>query len=352
MSRGAVAQKLREQQVDACKKWLCDTTSISVRQGLKDILSLNNLSKQLSQFQISYLKSRLLEDVLGVSGLFQQCSSSESENDMQLSEGRSTIADGTLTVDDVITIETNYISPIVPYDYIRSRPKFVKLMYQYISCFPAELFEAYTEITGESLLLDDLSEVREFYKNCSALDSWTGHQLCAYLSHCNPEVLNFISENPKKSLPVRLYPLFLMSDLFDENVPLVKAAILGEAFELVHLDRDNWEKSSLNPKKGLEWAKKKGIEYHPVLDELLLDVKPAPTPSVLSSGYTTPYLEIIQEGIIELGISKENQGKKEAMTAWFLQRLIDRGLPRSRRIADAMATISRSIESQQGRAKR
>ena len=259
---------------------------------------------------------------------------------MQLSGDRFTVADGIVTVDDVITIETNYIDSIIPYDYIRSRPKFVKLMYQYISCFPAALFEAYTEITGESLILDDLSVVREFYKSCSAFDSWTGHELCAYISHCDPKAL----------LPTELFNIFPRADLYEENVTLVKAAILGGAFELIYLDRDNWAQSTLKPMHGLEWAKKKGMGYHPVLDELLLDFPATPT---VSSGYTTPYLEMMLEVISALGISKENQVKKEAVTALFAKKLIDHKLtPPSQKLADAMATLVRLPESQQGRAKR
>ena len=66
----------------------------------------------------------------------------------------------------------------------------------------------------------------------------------------------------------------------------MKAAILGGAFELIHFDRDNWLESYLKPKNGLEWAKNKGINYHPLLDEIFLEKE---TPPVVSSGYTTPY---------------------------------------------------------------
>jgi len=76
------------------------------------------------------------------------------------------------------------------------------------------------------------------------------------------------------------------------NLPLVKAAILGGAFELIHVDRDNWIQSSLKPKKGMERAKQKGIGYHPVLDEYVLALVATP---VISSDYTTPYLEMMGE---------------------------------------------------------
>jgi hypothetical protein len=87
-----------------------------------------------------------------------------------------------------------------------------------------------------------------------------------------------------------------------------------------------------------------------VLDELLLDSPATPT---VSSGYTTPYLEMMLEVIRELEISRENQEKKEAIAAIFAKKLIDHKLtPPSQKLADAMATLVRLPESQQGRAKR
>lgn len=335
MSRAAFAQKIHEQDVDSCKKWLCDTARIDVRQGLDDILSNNNPSSLLKEMQIRYLGSKLTGSMISIKD----------------KDGFEKLEDFVKRDGIVTLISNNFNTGILGYT-IRSRPQFVKLIYQYLSCFPVALFDAYKEITGEHLILDDLSEVRECYESCSKFDLWTGHEFCAYISHCDPEVLDFISKypkimdymlkhsenleymakhpksleymsnkpealeyvlnNPKKLLLMRLSRIFTRSDLYEENLPLVKAAILGGAFELIHIDRDNWEQSSLNPKKGLEWAKKKGIDYHPVLDEYLLplDIKP-----VVSSGYTTPYLEMMGEAIWELDISNENQGKKEAIAS-------------------------------------
>jgi hypothetical protein len=289
---------------------------------------------------------------------------------MQLGGMRLTVEDGTVTVDDVVTIDASNFEPDILDHVIQSRPHFVKLIYQSMSCFPVALYEAYTEISGENLILDDLSEVREFYESCSKFDSWTGHQLCSYISHCDPEAIDFMStnpgamdymsddpkardfmlNNPEKLLPTRLSRIFTRSDLYEKNLPLVKAAILGEAFEFIHFDRDNCEKSSLKPKKGLEWAKKKGIGYHPILDEYLLTLNTTPT---ISSEYMTPYLEMMREVIKELDISKENQGKKEAIAALFETKLrVHKSTPVSQKLADAMATLVRLPESQHGRAKR
>lgn len=68
-------------------------------------------------------------------------------------------------------------------------------------------------------------------------------------------------------------------------------------------------------------AIQKGIDYHPVLDEYLLALDITPT-SVISSGYTTPYLEMMLGVIRELEISRENQVKKEAIVAAFEKNLM------------------------------
>ena len=331
MSKSAL-REIHEHDVNSYKQWLCDDALISVRQGLGDIISNNNPFSSLQQMHRSHLRSKLMGKMIFAGSLI-------------------TVEYGIVTVDDIVTIEANYNNPDILEYYIRSRHKFVKLIYQYISCFPDALYEAYKEVTGENLILDDLSEVREFYENCSSFDSWTSHQLCAYISHCDPEALDFMSENPEALLPVRLSRIFSRSDLYEKNVPLVKAAILGGAFDLIRVDGDNWVKSSLKPKKGLEWAKKKGICYHPVLNEYVLTLDA--TPTMISSGYTTPYLEMMQEVIRELEISRENQGKKEAIAAVFEKKLMDHKItPPSQKLADAMATLVRLPESQQGRAKR
>ncbi|MBY0272836.1 MAG: hypothetical protein K2X02_05440 [Alphaproteobacteria bacterium] len=320
-----------ENDVDSCKEWLCDNTPINVRQGLGYIISLNSLYGPLYDGQINHLKSKLIGDIMLGGNLI-------------------TSEYGVVSVDNVVTIEDHDFQPDISDHCIRSRLKFVKLIYQYTSYFPDVLYEAYKEVTGETLVLNDLSEVRVFYENCSAFDSWTGHQLCAYISHCDPEALNFMSENPKELLPMRLSLIFSRSDLYEKNLALVKAAILGGAFEFIHVDRDNWAQSSLKPHKGLEWATQKGINYHPVFGEHLLTLETTP---VISSGYTTPYLEMMLEVIRELGISRENQVKKEAVAASFAKKLIDHKLtPPSQKLADAMATLVRLPESQQGRAKR
>lgn len=325
-----ITQKIDKQDIDYCKKWLCDKTPINVKEGLWFITTLNSLFGANHEGQLKNLVSKLLryDSFAGVSV---------------------SVKHGTVTVDNVVTIETSDFDSDIKGHIIRSRPKFVKLIYQLISCFPVTLYKAYTEVTGENLILDDLSGIREFYENCSRFDSWTAFQFCAYISHCDPEAFDYLSENPNDTDYISFAPIHSRSDIYNENVPLLKAAILGGAFELIHFDRDNWLQSTLKPKKGLEWAKKKGVLYHPVLDELVFALNTAP---VNSSGYTTPYLEMMQEVIREQDITRENQGKKESISASFAKKLYDHKLtPSSQKLADAMATLVRLPESQQGRAK-
>ncbi len=282
-------------------------------------------------------------------------------------------ADGIVKIDDELVITPYRAMFHTLINKVCSRPLFIKLLYQYVSYFPTTLFEAYQGVTGESLFLDECSEIREFYETCCKLDLWTAHELCAYISHCDPDAVDFISTHPEahkflsediesqgykphdleKLFPNRFSPLLLRPELYEKNLNFVKSAIFGGAFELIHFDRDDWINSSFKPKVGLEWAKKKGIAYHPVMDEYLLDsdIKPEAS-SLMSSGYTTPYLEMMLEVISELEISKENQGKKEAIAALFAKKLADhKATPQSQKLADAMATLVRMPESQQGRAK-
>jgi hypothetical protein len=341
-----VIQKIDKYDIEYCKKWLCDKTPIKVKKGLDFIATLSELYGPSHKDQIANLNGKLVMDIMSAERLLRREQEPSYTTD---DRGILTSTDGIVTIDDIVTLDSCYVWPDISHNRIRSRPKFVKLIYQYMSYFPVALFDAYTEITGENLILDDLSVVREFYKKCFTFDSWTSHQLCAIISHCDPEVLDFIAENPKER-SVKFTRIFTRSDLYEENLPLVKAAILGGAVEFIHFDRDNWQETTLKPQKGLEWAKKKGIDYHPVLEELLLAVD---TTLEISSGYTTPYLDMMREVIRELEISSENQGKKEAIAALFEEKLAyHKTTPLSQKLADAMATLVRLPESQQGRAKR
>ncbi len=165
------AQKTHEQNVDSYKKWLCDTTTINVRQGLEDILSNSIPFYALRELQIRHSASKLLNSA--------------------------SFEDGNIILDSMITYIPGFDYQGILGATISSRPKFVKLIYQSVLCFPTALYEAYKEITGENLRLDDLSEIREFYEHCSQIDLWTAQEFCAYISHCSPEALNFIFEHPE-----------------------------------------------------------------------------------------------------------------------------------------------------------
>ena len=61
---------------------------------------------------------------------------------------------------------------------------------------------------------------------------------------------------------------------------------------------------------------------------------------------------MMREVIRELGISRENQEKKEVIATVFQKKLADHKMtPPSKKLAAAMATLVRLPESQQGRAK-
>ncbi|MBD5400711.1 hypothetical protein HDR61_03125 [bacterium] len=68
------------------------------------------------------------------------------------------------------------------------------------------------------------------------------------------------------------------------------------------------------------------------------------------STYTTPYLEIMHEVIDEEQISATNQGNKEALIEIIDNKMKERGLPKSKNLTNAMATLIRLPESQKGKA--
>ena len=81
-------------------------------------------------------------------------------------------------------------------------------------------------------------------------------------------------------------------------------------------------------------------------------------PQVLQTGagasdalYTTPYLKLMQAAVGHFGLTAENQGKKDCLTDWFLDRHVE-GEPVSRNLAEAMATLIRLPAAQRGGAKR
>jgi hypothetical protein len=76
-----------------------------------------------------------------------------------------------------------------------------------------------------------------------------------------------------------------------------------------------------------------------------------PAESAAEETYTTPYLDLMQAAIAHFGLASGNQGKKECLTDWFLERQIE-GEPVSRNLADAMATLVRLPSAQRGGAKR
>ena len=70
------------------------------------------------------------------------------------------------------------------------------------------------------------------------------------------------------------------------------------------------------------------------------------------NGYSTPYLEIMAEVIKEENITEENQSKKEILTEIMKNKMMERNLDQSDKIAGVMATIIRLPSSQKGRNKK
>lgn len=80
--------------------------------------------------------------------------------------------------------------------------------------------------------------------------------------------------------------------------------------------------------------------------------KPAPMPDPATGApYRTPYMDMLDQGIVANSITQGDQGKKELLAEWFRKQQVE-GEPVSQNLADAMATLIRLPSSQRGGAKR
>jgi hypothetical protein len=78
--------------------------------------------------------------------------------------------------------------------------------------------------------------------------------------------------------------------------------------------------------------------------------EPQPDPPT-GAPYRTPYMDLLDRGIAENGITQHDQGKKELLADWFRSQQVE-GEAVSQNLADAMATLIRLPASQRGGAKR
>ena len=67
--------------------------------------------------------------------------------------------------------------------------------------------------------------------------------------------------------------------------------------------------------------------------------------------YTTTYIKLLEGAIRELGITDDNQPKKDAVLEWFRRQRVD-GRSLSENLSEVMATIVRKPEMQRGGAQR
>ncbi|MBX9744507.1 MAG: hypothetical protein K2X08_04780 [Chlamydiales bacterium] len=178
--------------------------------------------------------------------------------------------------------------------YIISRLEFLKLLYQCCSYLPRPLIEAFHAVAKEPLLLKEDSPVKLLYGKYSRRDWWTIKELCALISHMDPETLATHTDDPKKlrdtipgevlvrsikktlfvpyqltSLAFQGSPVHVEGDLFEANCLLIREAINNNKLGLIGHDPKEWLGGRIEPRPALQWAKEKEIDYHPILDELI-----------------------------------------------------------------------------------
>jgi hypothetical protein len=133
--------------------------------------------------------------------------------------------------------------------------EFTFYIYQFISEFPEELFEAYAEITGEELFLTDYSPVKFFYATQTKLDLWEIKKACCLVAHTNPD-WRFWKPYGGYLPPVD------NRKIIGDMVKMAETSIRAKQLECFE-----GNPNVVSPWKFLQWAIKKNLHPHPTLLE-------------------------------------------------------------------------------------
>jgi len=129
---------------------------------------------------------------------------------------------------------------------------------------------------------------------------------------------------------------------YDTAIRAIKAGELAAEQDESFSGIDSYLRSYVKPKVFLKWAKSKSFPCS--------HLETQANHSDCDAVYTTPYIEIMKQAIIENKITVDNQDNVESLTSWFLGEKVN-GTQLSKRLAKAMATLIRLPESQAGAGK-
>lgn len=109
-------------------------------------------------------------------------------------------------------------------------------------------------------------------------------------------------------------------------------ALTGPSWQYIHIQVPDFMVKALWP----DWPEADAEATNPQHDEI---------------GYTTPYLELMQEAIRHFRLTERHQEKKEVLSDWFRTQRVE-GNVVSKNLADSMATLVRLPSAQRGGSKR
>jgi len=190
----------------------------------------------------------------------------------------------------------------------------------------------------------------------SSLDSWEIDDAIALLmDRCPNQIMGKLSykvgvEHYKiKKILLSSYVAGKVKLIKDESIPFTKK----DNCVWVDFDQGRCFAGHIKPQEFIKWANEKGYEFPPLLMEIMgyNNSNDLPVTNVIAlPEYTTPYIELMKQAIVELKITKENQPKVETeLVPWFEERLKKiEGKDKVNNKAKLMATFVRLPEAQIG----
>ncbi len=172
-------------------------------------------------------------------------------------------------------------------------------------------------------------------ENLPSEDDWDYHELKSIFSSKIPEVerLDFINNTVFSSDYSRTFP-------FGEDTGINYT----EHGRKIYI-------GMVEPLKFVEWLLGRTNNLSEELKRIYFEEKDKTAITKYLIGYTSPYIELMQQAIVTHSLSKSNQGKVEYLKEWFLNKA-SADLPISENMAKMMATMIRLPESQKGGLKK
>lgn len=223
-----------------------------------------------------------------------------------------------------------------------------------------ERLQNHLEETGQTFRYSENSSMLRVIKRLAKQDSWLLWDAVLLTLGFNPEI--------SMATLIRRPNLQPDRDHFERDA-LARASYLADTargswragkLEIANDDevredlslfvlRDSCEsQAEVFPKPFLFWAQDKGYAPPPqLLEELGLEPRSVNDNALSQSGYSTPYLQLMQKAIDLHRITDQHQPLKKELEAWFIEQTIN-GEAISANDASYMASFVRSPKSRKG----